>query len=171
MTDEKTTTDGTEATSEAEVIAQRSPDIEAEAANEHVKVFVIEPGPKPTEENGYSHEANIAAARQYMISQGLRPDGEARVVSVEPYGPGDLSWAITYAIPAVPTENADPNAEVHIVEPPKTTAAATKAAEKPKAKAAPKAKAKAAPKAKAAAKPKASPKTTPAPAPATKPTA
>jgi hypothetical protein len=74
---------------------------------QHVKVFVI-PGdePKPTASN-YDHDPNIAATRQYMMSQGLRPMGDVVFKGAEPFGPGGKSWALTYAVPAVPAERFD----------------------------------------------------------------
>lgn len=82
-----------------QVIARRSADIHTKSAKngEHVKVFVLPPGPKPTEENGYSHEANKAATRQYAISQGMRPVGEVRLVSIAQHENG-ISWNLTYAV-------------------------------------------------------------------------
>lgn len=100
--------------SDAELVAQRSADISETEADEHVKVFVLPPGPKPTEANGFDHGANMAATRQYMMSQGLRPTGDVRHVSTKPYGPGGKSWALTYAVPAVPAERFD-FAEVHVI--------------------------------------------------------
>ncbi|MGL4176101.1 MAG: hypothetical protein ACRCSN_08475 [Dermatophilaceae bacterium] len=101
---------------EAEIIAQRSSDIDADRAprNQHLKVIVYPPGPEPTEENGYSHEADFAAVRQYMTSQGLRPTGDVRVKSIKPYGPGGLSWAVTYAVNAQSAEVAG-DEEVSVV--------------------------------------------------------
>lgn len=92
---------------DAELVAQRSADVAEDSSDEHVKVFVLPPGPKPTKANGFSHEANFAATRQYAISQGLRPTGDVRHVSTKPFGPGGKSWALTYAVPAVPAERFD----------------------------------------------------------------
>jgi hypothetical protein len=94
---------------DAQVIARRSADIKADAAtnDEHIKIFVLPPGPKPTEKSGYAHEANYAATRQYAISQGLRPTGDVRLVSITPFGPGKLSWACKYAVPVIPAERVD----------------------------------------------------------------
>jgi hypothetical protein len=92
--------------SNAQIIAERSADISAETAknNEHRKVFVLPPGPKPTEANGYDHRANYAATREYAIQQGLRPTGDVRLVSCTKFGPGGVSWALTYAVPVLPAE-------------------------------------------------------------------
>src|SRR5690606_26636532 len=67
----QTMTTDTKTESTDEIIARRSADIDATRAsnNEHRKVFVLPPGPKPTEKNGYDHRANMAATRQYAISQ------------------------------------------------------------------------------------------------------
>lgn len=96
-----------EAKSDAELVAERTADTDKGSSTEHVKVFVI-PGdePKPTKSN-YNHDANIAAVRQYMMSQGLRPTGDVVFKKSEPYGPGGKSWALTYAVPAVPAERFD----------------------------------------------------------------
>lgn len=99
---------------DGEIVAARSADTDEISTDEHVKVFVLPPGDKPTEANGFSHEANYAAVRQYAMSQGLRPTGDVRHVSTKPYGPGKLSWAITYAVTAVPAERFD-FAEVHVI--------------------------------------------------------
>ena len=107
--DEAQAVDETAGLTDAQVIALRSADIHTdEAANdEHVKVFVLPPGAKPTEANGYDHAANMAAARQYAISQGLRPTGDVRLVSIKPFGPGLKSWALTYAVPVTPAERVN----------------------------------------------------------------
>lgn len=77
------------------------------ADDKHIKVFVI-PGDseKPTASN-YDHEPNIAATRQYMMSQGLRPTGDVEFKGSEKFGPGGKSWALTYAVTAVPAERFD----------------------------------------------------------------
>ncbi len=94
--------------SEARIIALRSADIDAEEAkdNEHVKVFILPPGPKPIEANGYSHEANYAATRQYAISQGMRPTGDVRLVSIKKHENG-VSWVLTYAVPVSIVERSE----------------------------------------------------------------
>lgn len=97
--------------SDAEIIARRSADIHAEEAkgNEHAKVFVLPPGVKPTEANGYDHSANKAATRQYAISQGMRPIGDVRLVSIKQHANG-ISWVLTYAVPVAVAERiAEPS--------------------------------------------------------------
>jgi hypothetical protein len=106
--------------SDGTLVEQRTADThETKAARgvddaEHVKVFVIPPGNKPASD--YDHEPNIAATRQYMISQGLRPTGDVRFVGSEPFGPGGKSWALTYAVTAVPAERFDFETEVHVIQ-------------------------------------------------------
>ena len=97
--------------SDAEIIARRSADIHTEEAkgNEHIKVFVLPPGVKPTEANGYDHDANKAATRQYAISQGMRPIGDVRLVSIKQHANG-ISWVLTYAVPVAVAERiAEPS--------------------------------------------------------------
>lgn len=94
--------------SDAEIIARRSADIHASEAKggEHVKVFILPPGPKPTEANGYDHAANKAATRQYALSGGLRPVGDlddVRLVSIKQHDNG-VSWVLTYAVKVTPVE-------------------------------------------------------------------
>jgi len=106
-----------DARSDEAIVAARSADIHDDEAKrgEHVKVFVLEPGPKPTEENGFSHEANMAATRQYMMSNGLRPTGDVRHVSTKPHlGDERRGWDVKYAVPAVPAERFD-FTEVHVI--------------------------------------------------------
>lgn len=95
--------------SDAELIALRSADIDADKAknDEHVKVFVLPPGPKPTEANGYDHSANKAATRQYALNGGLRPVSDdldsVRLVSIKQHENG-ASWVLTYAVKVTPVE-------------------------------------------------------------------
>ena len=100
-----------EALSDAEIIARRSADIHTAEAmgSEHVKVFVLPPGVKPTEANGYDHSANKAATRQYAISQGMRPIADVRLVSIEQHVNG-ISWVLTYAVEVAVAERiAEPS--------------------------------------------------------------
>ncbi len=89
--------------SDPEIIARRSADIEAKEADEYRKVFVLPPGPKPTPANGYAHDANEAATRQYALQAGLYPTGDVRHVSTKQHDNG-VSWVLTYAVKVVPTE-------------------------------------------------------------------
>lgn len=108
--------------SDGDIVDQRTADTHATKKaekvrdDEHVKVFVI-PGSetKPTATN-YDHEPNIDATRQYMMSQGLRPTSPVRFVGAEAFGPGGKSWALTYAVSALPAERFDFNAEVHVIQ-------------------------------------------------------
>lgn len=106
-TERRTLTDG-------EVIARKSADVHKSSSDEHVKVFVIPPGPKPTEANGFSHEANKAAVIQYMLNQGMRPTGEVRLVSTKKHDNG-VSWVLTYAVPAKPTAEVEGPSEPDVV--------------------------------------------------------
>ena len=102
--------------SDAEIIARRSADIHEDEAkdNEHVKVFVLPPGVKPTEANGYDHSANKAATRQYALSQGMRPIGDVRLVSTKQHVNG-ISWVLTYAVEVAVAERIAPPSGPDIV--------------------------------------------------------
>lgn len=89
-----------------EIVAMKSADVDKATSGEHVKVFTVPAGPKPTEANGFSHEANKAAVVQYMLSQGMRPTGDVRVASIELHSNGQ-SWNITYAVPARPASELE----------------------------------------------------------------
>lgn len=110
MADESVTPDekAPAALTDAQIVARKSADVATASSDEHRKVFVLPPGPKPTEANGYDHAANKAATLQYMISQGLRPvtDAEVRLVSIKQHKNG-VSWVLTYAVPAVPAERVE----------------------------------------------------------------
>lgn len=101
---------------DSEIIARRSADIHTKAAknHEHVKVFVLPPGPKPIEANGYDHAANKAATRQYAISQGMRPVGDVRLVSIAQHDNG-ISWNLTYAVEVAVAEKITEPSEPDIV--------------------------------------------------------
>lgn len=120
MTEETKTAENAEpdeaTLSDAEIVARRSADIhDAEAKDgEHVKVFVLPPGPKPTEANGYDHEANKAATKQYAISQGMRPTDDVRLVSIKQHR-NKVSWVLTYAVPVAVAERIAEPSEPHIV--------------------------------------------------------
>lgn len=101
-----------DAVTDDEIVAARSADTDELSTDEHVKIFVLEPGPEPTEANGFDHGPNKAAVVQYMIVQGLRPTGKVRHVSTQKIGPASMpSWAVKYAVLAVPAERYDFAAE------------------------------------------------------------
>lgn len=103
-----------DARTDEEIIAIRSADIDEPKADEHVKVFVLPPGPKPTEELGFDHSANKAATRQYALNHGLRPVGDVRHVSTKKHN-GGPAWALTYAVAVVPAERFEYEPEADIV--------------------------------------------------------
>jgi hypothetical protein len=115
-TDEKVTE---EAATPDEVVAARSADVSAKSSSDHIKVFVLPPGPKPIESNGYDHEANKAATLQYMLSLGLRPTGEVEHVSTKQHANG-VSWELTYKVPAQPAEDEAEGTVTRVLEPGET---------------------------------------------------
>lgn len=119
--------------SDAEVVARKSQDVGKASSDRHVKVFVIPAGPKPTESNGFSHEANKAATVQYMISQGLRPTGDVKLDSIKEQKRRDVlvGWELTYSVPAIPAVKYDVETEpVYVVKPGESVSANTDQAPK-----------------------------------------
>ena len=88
----------------AEEVAERSADVDADESTEHVKEFVLGPG-NYTEANGYNHDANKSATRQYMISAGLRPVGDVEHVSTRTHADGK-SKILKYKVTAIPAHLA-----------------------------------------------------------------
>lgn len=91
-------------------IAARSADMD-EPSTTHEKVFVLGPSPlggksNPyTEANGYDHEPNKAATRQYAIDHGLWPTGDVRFKSGKRHPDGE-SWILTYVVDVIPANDA-----------------------------------------------------------------
>jgi hypothetical protein len=123
--------------SSAEIVARKSQDVEEPSSDRHVKVFVLSGGFKPTEGNGYSHEANKAATRQYMMSQGLRPTGDVSVDSIKEQSRNGktVGWEVTYSVGAIPAGDYDPQtAPVYVVAPGEKAETSTGKAPKPSSK-------------------------------------
>lgn len=86
-------------------IAARSADME-EPSHTHTKTFVVGPNPYQTgknpytEGNGFDHEPNKAAMRQYAIDAGLWPTADAKYVSAKKH-PDGVSWILTYSVDVI----------------------------------------------------------------------
>jgi hypothetical protein len=92
----------------AEEVADRSADVEADVSVVHEKEFVLGPG-NYSAANGYNHDANKSATRQYMIAAGLRPVGDVEHVSTRTHLDGK-SKVLKYRVTAVPAHLAtDPD--------------------------------------------------------------
>jgi hypothetical protein len=106
---------------DAETTALKSTDVEASTSERHVKVFVLPAGPKPTEENGFSHEANKAATVQYMLGVGLRPTGEVELDSITEQKTVDgrsIGWELAYSVASQDASKYDPETDpVYVVAP------------------------------------------------------
>lgn len=91
-------------------IAARSADMQSPSTT-HEKTFVLGPSPvggtaNPyTEKNGYDHEPNKAATRQYAIDQGMWPTGDVSFKSGKKHSDG-VSWILTYTVPVIPANDA-----------------------------------------------------------------
>lgn len=97
-------------------VAARSADVDEVKAEKHRKEFVHGPG-KYTVASGFSHEANIAATRQYLINQGLRPVGDVEHVSTRKHEDG-VSVVLAYEVEAVPAHLAEAYevAHAHVIQ-------------------------------------------------------
>lgn len=105
---------------DGEFIALKTTDTDKDSSDSFVKVFVLSAGPEPTESNGFSHEANKAATRQFALQSGLRPTGEVALSSTTEQKRGDLSigWELTYTVPVQPASKYDVQTEpVHVLAP------------------------------------------------------
>jgi len=104
-----------------ELIALKSADVKGAESERHKKVFVLPAGPKPTEANGYAHDANKAATIQYMLGLGLRPSGEVKLDSIKEQKTRDgrsIGWELTYSVGAIPADEYDPEDKpAYVVDP------------------------------------------------------
>tara|TARA_R100000664_G_scaffold26315_1_gene36478 strand:+ start:889 stop:1380 length:492 start_codon:yes stop_codon:yes gene_type:complete len=91
-------------------VAARSVDMQSPSTT-HEKDFVLGPGSVDnsrnpyTEANGFDHEPNKAATRQYAIDAGMWPTGEAAFKRAKRHPDGE-SWVLTYAVPVIPAHDA-----------------------------------------------------------------
>lgn len=103
--DELETGQSVAALPDAEETAAKAADT-VEPSHEFRKVFVLGPGDY-TKANGFDHEPNLGATRQYAIAAGLWPTGDARYVSTATHDDG-VSKVLTYAVPVKPTHEVAP---------------------------------------------------------------
>lgn len=100
----------TETMTTAEEVDARSAD-QDHPTTTHRKEFVHGPGVY-TKASGFSHEANIAATRQYLINSGLRPVGDVEHVSTKTHEDG-VSKVLAYEVEAIPADEAEAYAVAH----------------------------------------------------------
>ncbi len=90
-------------------VSERTQDTTVEPTGTHTKVFVTTSAEWETADKEDVHERNIRAVRQFMVSNGLRPDGSVTFSGEERFGGhprrvGSESVALTYTIgDVVPT--------------------------------------------------------------------
>lgn len=110
-------------------VAARSADVDEVKTETHRKEFVHGPGVY-TVASGFSHEANIAAVRQYLINSGLRPVTEVKHVSTTKH-PDGVSKVLAYEVEAVPAHLAEAYevAHPHVIQDEDGSAPATTAGE------------------------------------------
>lgn len=106
--------------------AARSADVDELSTETHRKEFVQGPGVY-TEAGGFSHEANIAATRQYLINTGLRPVGDVKYVGTSKH-PDGVSKVLAYEVEAIPAHLAEAYevAHPHVIQDDDGKAPATK---------------------------------------------
>lgn len=91
-------------------VASRSADMDSPSTT-HEKTFVLGPNPVDnsknpyTEANGYDHEPNKLATRQYAIDSGLWPTAGVEFKSAKRH-PDGASWILTYTVPVIPANDA-----------------------------------------------------------------
>lgn len=96
-------------------VAARSADMDTPSTT-HEKVFVLGPNAYSpdrnpyTEAQGYDHEPNKAATRQYAIDGGMWPTGDVRFKSAKRH-PDGASWILTYEVPVIPAHTAEDGAQ------------------------------------------------------------
>lgn len=97
-------------------VAARSADVDEVKTEVHRKEFVHGPGSYRVKD-GFSHEANIAAVRQYLINSGLRPVGDVEHVSTTTHEDG-ISKVLAYEVEAVPAHlgEAYEVAHAHVIQ-------------------------------------------------------
>ena len=96
-------------------IAERSQDVEARSASEHLKVFVVQRNVDGADFDDAMHQRNIDSMRQSAILQGLRPTGDGRFVKQED-GTDDESVRLTYALPVTPAVVDDVTSTHYVTE-------------------------------------------------------
>lgn len=96
-------------------IASRSADMSSPSTT-HEKAFVLGPNPYSpsknpyTEANGYDHEPNKAATRQYAIDGGMWPTADVEFKSAKKH-PDGVSWILTYTVEVIPAHDAEPGSQ------------------------------------------------------------
>lgn len=91
-------------------VASRSADMDSPSTT-HEKTFVLGPNPVDnsrnpyTEANGYDHEPNKLATRQYAIDHGLWPTAGVAFKSAKRHPDGE-SWILTYTVDVIPANDA-----------------------------------------------------------------
>jgi len=91
-------------------VAARSADVVEHESTRHVKVFVLAPG--IFDGRRFDHDANFAATRQYMISQGLRPIGDV-VFDDKTTNADGVSIDLTYSVEATAAVVATDPSVIH----------------------------------------------------------
>lgn len=96
-------------------VAERTIDHGTEPTNVHTKDFVTTRRDWGTGDKEAVHEANKRAVRQYMVSQGLRPDAKVEFEGEHEHPWDKASIVLRYTVDAVPAVVAETFDTVHTV--------------------------------------------------------
>lgn len=86
-------------------VAERSADVTKADTLTHRKDFVLLKADYEGNDKAELHRANVEAARQYLISQGMRPTGDGKFTSSTDH-PDGVSITLHYDVPVVPAVTA-----------------------------------------------------------------
>lgn len=84
-------------------VAQRSADVTEDSTDTHKKVFVVRKA--DYDEETFNHDPNVAATRQYLINQGMRPAEDGSFSGAEDNKDG-RSVNLTYSVKVIPADVA-----------------------------------------------------------------
>jgi hypothetical protein len=96
-------------------VAERTIDHGTKPTSTHTKDFVTTRRDYETGDADAIHEANKRAVRQYMVSQGLRPDAKVEFEGEHNHPWDPASIVLRYTVGAVPAVVADTFDTVHTV--------------------------------------------------------
>jgi hypothetical protein len=86
-------------------VAERSADVTKPDTTTHRKDFVLQREAFEGNDQTEIHTANIAATRQYLISQGMRPTGDGKFAGSDNL-PDGLNVVLHYDVPVTPAVTA-----------------------------------------------------------------
>lgn len=98
-------------------VAERTADTSDDSTGEHTKDFVTTRVQWASADHDESHRANIAAVRQYMVANGLRPDADVTFDGEHDHPWDEKSLVLRYKVSAIPAAVAFSFDQRHVVIP------------------------------------------------------